>query len=349
MQITAKKKRNEDEDEEEVVPVVGASTSTSNAQLLPPNILVGPYREALIKEIGDYVGEIAAKRARIEVEALLQIHEEKMIATVGEYVVGRLAAMERTPDAVSQAPAREAVEQPTASVAEDTTGEANAAAATDGVAIPTIDKGEVTPPAQGILPGAVRAREAVEQPTIGKPTIEKPTGQEMHDPYDTQMIAMYDDVTPPAQSILPCSVGSSRHAPTMAAPLRTMTALAIPNVILNVRPVRRRFPAAVVRSPFLHDDIRGGDTFDHYLILEDGGMRNETVEEVFDVMHRGMREKFHRYDHNLFDPTIEEVIPIEEMDRLYLFAEAVQPNCGDNMKQWIQCDKLFRRHYMQLQ
>ncbi|KAL6513727.1 hypothetical protein OROHE_019587 [Orobanche hederae] len=66
----------------------------------------------------------------------------------------------------------------------------------------------------------------------------------------------------------------------------------------------------------------------------------ETIEEVFDVMYRGMREKFHRYDHNLFDPTIEEVIPIEEMDRLYLFAEAVQPNWGDNMKQWIQCDKV---------
>ncbi|KAL6513726.1 hypothetical protein OROHE_019586 [Orobanche hederae] len=62
-----------------------------------------------------------------------------MIAAVGEYVVGRLAAMERTPDAVSQAPAREAVEQPTASVAEDTAGEANAAAA-DGITIPTIDK-----------------------------------------------------------------------------------------------------------------------------------------------------------------------------------------------------------------
>ncbi|KAL6552751.1 hypothetical protein OROHE_008115 [Orobanche hederae] len=45
-----KRKRNEDEDEEEVVPVGGgASTSTANAQLPPPNILVGPNREALIK------------------------------------------------------------------------------------------------------------------------------------------------------------------------------------------------------------------------------------------------------------------------------------------------------------
>ncbi|KAL6515428.1 hypothetical protein OROHE_018462 [Orobanche hederae] len=96
-----KRKRNEDEDEEEVVPVVGgASTSTANAQLLPHNILVGPDREALIKEIGYYVGEVAAKRARIEVEALLRIHEEKMITAVGEYVIGRLAAMERTPAAV---------------------------------------------------------------------------------------------------------------------------------------------------------------------------------------------------------------------------------------------------------
>ncbi|KAL6513366.1 hypothetical protein OROGR_020852 [Orobanche gracilis] len=57
-------------------------------------------------------------------------------------------------------------------------------------------------------------------------------------------------------------------------------------------------------------------------------------------MHRGMREEFQRYDHNLFDPTIEEVIPVEEIDRLCLFAEAVQPNWGDNMKQWIKCDKV---------
>ncbi|KAL6519987.1 hypothetical protein OROHE_017130 [Orobanche hederae] len=145
------------------------------------------------------------------------------------------------------------------------------------------------PPAQGILPGAVRATGAIEHPTIGKAT-----GQEMLDPSDTQMnaiydelvclgqvtppaqgillgaggtrealeqptsekmIAMYDDVTPPAQSILPCAVGSSRHAPIMVAPLRTPTALAIPKVILNVRSVRRRFPAAAVRSPFIHDDI----------------------------------------------------------------------------------------------
>ncbi|KAL6557875.1 hypothetical protein OROMI_018225 [Orobanche minor] len=66
----------------------------------------------------------------------------------------------------------------------------------------------------------------------------------------------------------------------------------------------------------------------------------ETIEEVFDVMHRGMRQEFQRYDHKLFDPTIEEEIPVEEMDRLCLFAEAVQPNWGENMKQWIECDKL---------
>ncbi|KAL6513708.1 hypothetical protein OROHE_019568 [Orobanche hederae] len=425
----------------------------------PPNILVGPDREALIKEIGDYVGEIAAKRARIEMEALLRIHEEKMIAAVGEYVVGRLAALERTLDAAPKAPAREAMEQPTASVAQATEGDAHA----DGITIPTIKKaagqemkqfgtifdpsdsqinaiyddlvslGKVTPPAQGILPGALRAMGAVEHPTIGKAT-----GQEMLEPSDTQMntiydelvclvevtppakgilpgaggareageqsttekmIAMYDDVMPPAQRIIPCLVVSSRHAPTMTAPLRTPTTLAIPKVILNVRPIRRKFPSAAVRSPFLHDDIREGDKFDHYLRVEDVGMRNvgqpcgvdkpffeeimlpnkqlhiehiesymailssrrdfaglnevhsnialtssyfmEIVEEVFDVMHRGMREELHRYDHNLFDPTIEEEISVEEMDRLCLFAEAVQPNWGDNMKQWIECDKVI--------
>ncbi|KAL6570009.1 hypothetical protein OROMI_014523 [Orobanche minor] len=290
---------------------------------------------------------------------------------------------------------------------------------------------KVTPHAQGILPGAVPAAGAMEQPTFGKATC-----KEMLDPSDTQMNAIYeelvclgevtppvqgilpgavgprealekpatekndcnDDITPPAQSILPCAVGSSRHAPVMVAPLNTPTALAIPKVILNVRPIRRRFPAAAIRSPFLHDDIRGGDTFNHYLRLEDGGMRNvgqpcgvdktffeeiiipdkqlhiehiesyvdilsarpdlagwkevhsnialsssyfmETVEEVFDVMHRGMRQEFQRYDHKLFDPTIEEEIPLEEMDRLCLFAEAIQSNWGENMKKWIECDKV---------
>ncbi|KAL6501094.1 hypothetical protein OROHE_025291 [Orobanche hederae] len=436
-----KRKRNEDEDEEEVVPVGGgASTSTANAQLLPPNLLVGPDREALIKEIGDYIGEIAAKRARIE------------------YVVRRLSEMERTPADVPQATERQAMDQPTASVAEATEGGTNA----DGITIPTIEKVagqemtnfdtmldpsdtqinaiyddlvclvKVTPHAQGILPGAVPAAGAMEQPTFGKAT-----GQEMLDPSDTQMNAIYDelvclgevtplvqgilpgavgprealeqpatekmitmndDITPPAQSIIPCAVGSSRHAPVMVAPLKTPTALAIPKVILNVRPIRRRFPAAAIRSPFLHDDIRGEDTFDHYLRLEDGGMRNvgqpcgvaktffeeiiipdkqlhiehiesyvailsarpalaglkevhsnialsssyfmETVEEVFDVLHRGMRQEFQQYDHKLFDPRIEEEIPVEEMDRLCLFAEAVQPNWGENMKQWIECDKV---------
>ncbi|KAL6541115.1 hypothetical protein OROMI_024998 [Orobanche minor] len=394
----------------------------------------------------------------MEVEALLRIHEEKLVGAVGEYVVRRLSEMERTPADVPQETERQAMDHPTASVAEATEGGTNAY----GITIPTIEKAvgqemtkfdtmldpsdtqmnaiyddlvclaKVTPPAQGILPGAVPAAGAMQQPTFVKAI-----GQEMLDPSDTQMnaiydelvclgevtppvqcipqgaigprealeqpatdkmIAMNDDITPPAQSILPCAVGSSRHAPIMVAQLKTPTALAIPKVVLNVRPIRRRFPAAAIRSPFLHDDIRGGDTFDHYLRLEDGGMRNvgqpcgvdktffeeietpdkqlhiehiesyvailsarpdlaglkevhsnialassyfmETVEEVFDVLHRGMRQEFQRYDHKLFDPTIEEEIPVEEMDRLCLFAEAVQPNWGENMKQWIECDKV---------
>ncbi|KAL6582267.1 hypothetical protein OROMI_006281 [Orobanche minor] len=394
----------------------------------------------------------------MEVEALLRIHEEKLVGAVAEYVVRRLSEMERTPADVPQAIERQAMDQPTMSVAEATEGGTNA----DGITIPTIEKAagqemtkfhtmldpsdkqinaiyddlvclaKVTPPAQGILPGAVPAAGAMQQPTFGKAT-----GQEMLDPSDTQMnaiydesvclgevtppvqcipqgaigprealeqpttdkmIAMNDDITPPAQSIIPCAVGSSRHAPIMVAQLKTPTTLAIPKVVLNVRPIRIRFPAAAIRSPFLHDDIRGGDTFDHYLRLEDGGMRNvgqpcgvdktffekiETpdkqlhiehiesyvailsarpdlaglkdvhtnialassyfmvrMEEVFDVLHRGMRQEFQRYDHKLFDPTIEEEIPVEEMDRLCLFAEAVQPNWGENMKQWIEYDKV---------
>ncbi|KAL6523577.1 hypothetical protein OROGR_017180 [Orobanche gracilis] len=87
-----KRKRSESEDEEEVVPDVGASTSTATAQLLLPDIPIDPDRAAFIKEIGDYVGEIAAKRARAEVEALLRSHEERIITSVGEYVVKRLVA-----------------------------------------------------------------------------------------------------------------------------------------------------------------------------------------------------------------------------------------------------------------
>ncbi|KAL6507805.1 hypothetical protein OROGR_024000 [Orobanche gracilis] len=283
--------------------------------------------------------------------------------------------------------------------------------------------GEVTPPVQGILPYASATTGAVEQPMN-----QKATRQEMLDPSDTQMNTMFDelvclgeltapaqgilagvggatggleqpvvrmyvDATPPAQSIIPYAVESSSHSP-----LQTMVVQEIPKVILNVRPIRRRFPARAIRSPFLHDDIRGGDMLDEYLKLEDGGMRNvgqpcgvdktffeeimqpnkqlhiehiesymsilslrpdfaglngvhskiglmssyfmETVEEAFDVMHRGMRKEFQRYDHKLFDPTVKEVIPVEEMDRLCLFAEAVQPNWGENMKQWIDCDKV---------
>ncbi|KAL6566821.1 hypothetical protein OROMI_015225 [Orobanche minor] len=33
----------------------------------------------------------------------------------------------------------------------------------------------------------------------------------------------------------------------------------------------------------------------------------ETVEEVFDVMHRGMRKEFQRYDHKLFDPQLKKL------------------------------------------
>ncbi|KAL6559044.1 hypothetical protein OROHE_006413 [Orobanche hederae] len=454
-----KRKRNEDEDEEEVVPVGGgASTSTVNAQLLPPNLLVGPDREALIKEIGDYVGEIAAKRARMEVEALLRIHEEKLVGAVGEYVVRRLSEMERTPADVPQAIERQAWTSPRRAwrrrlrvgqmqtvlpfppLRRSAAGQEMTKFDTmldpsdtqiNAIYDDLVYLAKVTPPAQGILPGAVPAAGAMQQPTFGKAT-----GQEMLDPSDTQMNAIYDelvclgkvtppvqcipqgaigprealeqpttdkmivmndDITPPAQSIIPCAVGSSRHAPIMVAQLKTPTALAIPKVVLNVRPIRRRFPAAAIRSPFLHDDIRGGDTFHHYLRLEDGGVRNvgqpcgdktffeeietpdkqlhiehiesyvailstrpdlaglkdvhtnialassyfmETVEEVFDVLHRGMRQEFQRYDHKLFDPTIEEEIPVEEMDKLCLFAEAVQPNWGENMKQWIECDKV---------
>ncbi|KAL6518016.1 hypothetical protein OROMI_033717 [Orobanche minor] len=477
-----KRKRSESEDEEEVVPDVDASTSSATAKLVLPDIPIGPDRAAFIKEIGDFVGDIAAKRARVEVEAILRSHEERIITSVGDYVVNRLLAMERC-----------TAGQPTTSVAggsglggaagselggaagsglggaagrghdgelgfkefggsagtdgqptiigeADTEGHPTIKTATtdkatcEGMLVPSdtqinavYDKfvclGEVTPPVQGILPYASATAGAVEQPMN-----EKATRQEMLDPSDTQMNKMFDDLvclgeltapaqgilacvggatggleqgdvqmyvdaTPPVQSIIPYAGESSSHSA-----LQTMAGQAITKMILNVRPIRKRFPARAIRSPFLHDEIRGGDTFDEYLKLEDGGMRNvgqpcgvdktffeeimqpnkqlhvehiesymsilssrpdlaglnevhskiglmssyfmETVEEVFDGMHRGMREVFQRYDHKLFDPLVEEVIPVEEMDRLCLFAEAVQPNWGENMKQWIDCDKV---------
>ncbi|KAL6578465.1 hypothetical protein OROMI_010793 [Orobanche minor] len=444
-----KRKRSESEDEEEVVPDVDASTSSATAKLVLPDIPIGPDRAAFIKEIGDFVGDIAAKRARVEVEAILRSHEERIITSVGDYVVNRLLAMERCTagqpttsvaggSALGGAWGSElggaagsglggaagrghggesgfkefggsagTVGQPTIIREANTEGHPTIKTATtdkatcEGMLVPydtqineVYDKfvclGEVTPPVQGILPYASATTGAVEQPMN-----EKATRQEMLDPSDTQMNKMFDDLvclgeltapaqgilacvggatggveqgdvqmyvdaTPPAQSIIPYAGESSSHSA-----LQTMAGQAITKMILNVRPIRKRFPARAIRSPFLHDEIRGGDTFDEYLKLEDGGMRNvgqpcdlaglngvhskiglmssyfmETVEEVFDVMHRGMREVFQRYDHKLFDPIVEEVIPVEEMDRLCLFAEAVQPNWGENMKQWIDCDKV---------
>ncbi|KAL6501495.1 hypothetical protein OROGR_026628 [Orobanche gracilis] len=468
-----KRKRSESEDEEELVPNIGASTSIATAKFVLPDIPIGPDRAAFIKEIGDFVGEIAARRATVEVEVLLRSHEERIITSVGDYVVNRLLAMERgtagkpTPSRASASEqggaaglagqrgsghggevgsglggASGSAEQPTITGAAGTAGQPTISGAAGMVEHPTVKAAgqemknlmatrqeilvpsdtkinamydkfvclvEVTPPVQGILPYASATTGAVEQPIN-----EKATRQEMLDPSDTQMNMMFDELTclgeltapaqgilagvggttggleqpvvrmyvdamPPAQSIIPYAVESSSHAP-----LQTMVGHAIPKVILNVRPIRRKFPARAIRSPFLHDDMRGRDTFDEYLKLEDGGMRNvgqpcgvdkpffeeimqpnkqlhiehiesymsilssrpdfaglngvhsnialassyfmENVEEVFDVMHRGMRQEFQRYDHKLFDPTVEEVIPIEEMDRLCLFAEAVQPN-----------------------
>ncbi|KAL6531900.1 hypothetical protein OROMI_028263 [Orobanche minor] len=89
------RKRSESEDEEEVVPDVDASTSTATAKLVLPDIPIGPDRAAFIKEIGDFVGDIAAKRARVEVEAILSSHEERIITSVGDYVVNRLLAGQR--------------------------------------------------------------------------------------------------------------------------------------------------------------------------------------------------------------------------------------------------------------
>ncbi|KAL6581227.1 hypothetical protein OROMI_007150 [Orobanche minor] len=427
-----KRKRSESEDEEELVPDVGASTSTATAKFVLPDIPIGPDREAFIKEIGDFFGEIAARRAKVEVEPGSGHGGEAGRGHGGEVGSGLGGASGSTgqPTIIG---ATGMAGQPIISGAAGTVEHPTDKATRQEILVPSdtqinamYDKfvclGEVTSPVQGILPYASATTEAVEQPMN-----EKATRQEMLDPSDTQMNTMFDelvclgeltapaqgilagvggatgrleqpvvrmyvDATPPAQSIIPYAVESSSHSP-----LQTMAVQEIPKVILNVRPIRRRFHARAIRSPFLHDDIRGGDTLDEYLKLEDGGMNVgqpcgvdktyfeeimqpnkqlhiehiesymsilssrpdfaglngvhskiglmssyflETVEEVFDVMHRGMRKEFKRYDHKLFDPTVEEVIPVEEMDGLCLFAEAVQPTWGENMKQWIDCDKV---------
>ncbi|KAL6532201.1 hypothetical protein OROGR_014171 [Orobanche gracilis] len=450
-----KKKKSESEDDEELVPDVGASTSTATAKFVLPDIPMGPDREAFIKGIGDFVGEIAARRATVEVEALLRSHEEMIITSVGDYVVNRLLAMERgtagqpTPSRASGSGlggaagsghggesgtrhggkvgsglggASGSAGHPTIIGAAGTAGQPTISGAAGMVEHPTdkatrqeifvpsdtqinamYDKfvclGEVTPPVQGVLPYASATTGTVEQPMN-----EKATRQEMLDPSDTQMNTMFDelvclgeltapaqgilagvggategleqpvvrmyvDATPPAQSIVPYAVESSSHSP-----LQTMAGQAIPKVILNVRPIRRRFPARAIRMRNVGQPCGVDKTFfeeimqpneqlhiehiESYMSIlssrpDFAGLNGvhskiglmssyfmETVEEVFDVMHRGMRKEFQRYDHKLFDPTVEEVIPVEEMDRLCLFAEAVQPNWGENMKQLIDCDKV---------
>ncbi|KAL6573324.1 hypothetical protein OROHE_001783 [Orobanche hederae] len=110
---------------------------------------------------------------------------------------------------------------------------------------------------------------------------------------DTQINAIFDsmwelgDLIPLKVDILSTTtneklgqVPPTLPAPTIHAPLSSTTSKTvgtesgIPKVILNVRPVRRRYPAAVHRSPFRPTDVRPGrDMFEHFLSL-DHGVRN---------------------------------------------------------------------------
>ncbi|KAL6554024.1 hypothetical protein OROMI_019697 [Orobanche minor] len=67
-------------------------------------------------------------------------------------------------------------------------------------------------------------------------------------------------------------VSPTLPAPTIHAPLSSTTSKTvgtesgIPKVILNVRPVRRRYPTAIHRSPFRPTDVRPGrDMLEHSL------------------------------------------------------------------------------------
>lgn len=57
-------------------------------------------------------------------------------------------------------------------------------------------------------------------------------------------------------------------------------------------------------------------------------------------MHKDRKQFDEPFNHKLFDNKIEEVVPVELMERLCLFAEGTLPNWGPNIKQWIDCEKV---------
>ncbi|KAL6554023.1 hypothetical protein OROMI_019696 [Orobanche minor] len=108
-----KKRKRELDDQEDVAADHNAATTSTaapvNPPLVPSNIQPAEDRDTLLKEIGEYAGSIATKRAKIEVGALLRTQQEQMlqaiiqcqkeqyqqlVEAVGDYVFKKLLEVE---------------------------------------------------------------------------------------------------------------------------------------------------------------------------------------------------------------------------------------------------------------
>lgn len=57
-------------------------------------------------------------------------------------------------------------------------------------------------------------------------------------------------------------------------------------------------------------------------------------------MHGEKKLPMELYTQKMFKKRTEEQVPTEEMKKLLLFAEVETPGWGENMKPWIECDKV---------
>ncbi|KAL6531503.1 hypothetical protein OROMI_027866 [Orobanche minor] len=108
-----KKRKRESDDHEDVAADHNAATTSTaapvNPPLVPSNIQSAEDRNTPLKEIGEYAGSVATKRAKIEVEALLRTQQEQMlqaiiqcqkeqhqqlVEAVGDYVIKKLLEVE---------------------------------------------------------------------------------------------------------------------------------------------------------------------------------------------------------------------------------------------------------------
>ncbi|KAL6537851.1 hypothetical protein OROMI_025494 [Orobanche minor] len=342
-----KKRKRESEDHEDVAADHnGATTSTAapvNPPLVPSNIQSAEDRETLLKEIGEYAGSVATKRAKIEVEALLRTQQEQMlqaliqcqkeqhqqlVEAVGDYIFKKLLEVEAHKEVQSDRLQKATLE---AAVAGTTLPQMPAAAS------PSLAQEMASPTSEGTKEGEHPHQQHSQQPS--EPVSEQANAveSELGDPIPPKVdiLSTTTDIHPAIckneklGQVLPTLPAPTIHAPLSSTPSKTVgTESGIPKVILNVRPVRRRYPTTVHKSPFRPTDVRPGrDMFEQFLSL-DHGVRNN-------------RKQFNEpFNHKLFDNKTEEVVQAQLMERLCLFAEARQPNWGPNMKQWIDCENV---------